>query len=287
MKKSLDINNYEFHFEEKGKGEKVILIHGSSSDYRTWHKQSEVLSKEYHVIAYSRRYHYPNKKIDEQADYSMKEHVQDLKEIIRHFGNTPVNLIGHSYGALLGIELACKNPELIKSLVLAEPPAIRLFVSNTPKPKEILTLLFKRPKTALSIIKLGAMGIDPAAKAARKNDMISAVELTGGAILGKRFFNNLTEERKEQALINLSAAELTGSGFLPIESEQLRAINFPVLLVNGKLSPRVFSYLSDRIEELITNVKRVTISKASHLMHEDNSEEYNTEIVEFLKETES
>ncbi len=284
MSKSLYINDYEFTYEEKGTGEKVFLIHGSSSDYRTWDKQIEFLSKEYHVIAYSRRYHYPNKKIDEHADYSMREHVEDLKEIIKYFGNTPVNLIGHSYGALLCIELACINPELIKSMVLAEPPAIRLFVSNTPKPKEILSLLLKRPRTALSIIKLGATGIDPAAKAAGKNDMVSAMELTGKAILGKSFFNNLTKERRDQALINLSAAELTGSGFLPIDSDKLRGTKFPVLLVNGKLSPKVFSNLSDRIEELISGVKRVTISNSSHIMHEDNFEEYNSRIISFLKE---
>ena len=287
LRKTVFLNNYEFTYEEKGKGEKIILVHGSSSDYRTWENQLDNLSKNFHVIAYSRRHHYPNKKIEEGSDYSMKEHVDDLKTIISHFGNTPVNIIGHSYGALIGIELTCRNTNLIKKLVLAEPPAIRLFVSNNPKPGEIIPLLFKRPKTAISIIRLGATGIGPATTAAKKNDMVSAVELTGKAILGKSFFNNLSKERKEQALINLSAAELTGSGFLPIDPNQLKTIKIPVLLVNGQLSPKVFSNLSDKIEELISGVKRVTISNSSHLMHEDNSEEYNSKIVSFLKQNEN
>ncbi len=287
MRNTLSANNYEFNFEEKGSGEKIILIHGSSSDYRTWEKQIDGLSKNYHVIAYSRRYHFPNKAIEEGSDYSMKEHVEDLKEIIKYFGNTPLNLIGHSYGALMGIELACNNPELIKRMVLAEPPAIRLFVSNIPTPGELLTLMFKRPKTAMSIIKLGATGLGPATKAAQKNDMKAALRLSGKAILGKKFFNNLSENRKEQALINLMAAELTGSGFLPINTEALKRIKIPVLLVTGKLSPKVFSNLADRLEELFFSVKRVRISNASHLMHEDNFKAYNLSIISFLKESEA
>ena len=284
MKKTLLLNNYEFAYEEGGDGEKVILIHGSSSDYRTWKNQMKSLSKRYHVIAYSRRYHYPNTKIKQGSDYSMQEHVEDLMAIIDHFGDAPVNIVGHSYGALIGIELACTNPHKIEKLILAEPPAIRLFVSNVPKPRELISLLFKRPKTAISIMKLGATGIDPATKAAENNDLLSAMQLTGKAILGKSFFNNLTEERREQALINLSAAELTGSGFLPIDSDNLKSINIPVLLINGESSPRVFSNLSDRLEELISDVKRVTISNSSHLMHEDNSDEYNRKIASFLNE---
>jgi pimeloyl-ACP methyl ester carboxylesterase len=284
MRKTVSINNYEFNYVEKGTGEKVILIHGSSSDYRTWENQINVLSKDYHVISYSRRYHYPNKRIERGNDYSMKEHVEDLKGLINYFGNTPVNIIGHSYGALIGIELACTNPEIIKKMILAEPPAIRLFVSNTPKPREILSLLFKRPKTAISIIKLGAIGIDPATKAAQKDDMVSAMQLTGKAILGKQFFNNLSEKRKEQALINLTAAELTGSGFLPLNPEKLKQIDIPILLVTGEKSPKVFGNLADRLEELFLNVKRVEILNASHIMHEDNFNEYNSKITSFLKE---
>ena len=287
MRKSIAINNYEFSYVEKGKGEKVLLVHGSSSDFRTWKNQIDSLSKKYHVIAYSRRYHFPNKIIEEGNDYSMKQHVEDLRAFIGYFGNTPINIIGHSYGALLGIELACTNPELINSLVLAEPPAIRLFVSNNPKPAEILSLLFKRPRTAISIIKLGATGIDPAKKAAQNNDMVSAMQLTGKAILGKGFFNNLTKERKEQALINLTTAELNGSGFLPINTDKLKRVKFPVLIVTGELSPKVFSNLSDRIEELISDVERIKISNSSHIMHEDNFEEYNYKIASFLKTNEN
>jgi len=283
MSKTINVNNYEFHCEEKGSGEKLLLVHGSASDYRTWMHQIDALSAHYHVIAYSRRYHWPNQKINGQADYSMKEHVEDLSAIITHYGNEPVNLIGHSYGALMAIELACSHSKLIRKMILAEPPAIRLYVSNVPKPIEILKLLFTKPRTALSIMKLGATGLGPATKAAQEGDMQSAIALFGKAALGKTTFRSMSPDRKEQAFSNVCAAELTGSGFMPISIRKLKEMALPVLMVTGERSPSVFGNLSQSLEELISSAKTVVISQASHMMHEDNPEEYNAAVFEFLR----
>ena len=40
----MKINDYVFEFIEKGKGETVVFVHGSVSDYRTWQKQQEEFS---------------------------------------------------------------------------------------------------------------------------------------------------------------------------------------------------------------------------------------------------
>ncbi len=43
-------------------------------------------------------------------------------------------MIGHSYGALTALFLAVKHPELVRALVLAEPPAVSL-LSHLPGEK--------------------------------------------------------------------------------------------------------------------------------------------------------
>ncbi len=279
---TLSLNKYEFNYVEKGSGEKIIFIHGSASDRRTWNKTIDTLAEDYQTIAYSRRYHWPNKKINNGADYSMQQHVDDLKAIIQFLGDEPVNLVGHSYGALMAIELACHHPELIHKMILSEPPAIRLFVSNIPKPSELLRLLFNKPKTALSIIKLGATGLGPATKAAEAGDMEKAMRLFGKAALGKRTFKNMSAERREQALVNLTTAEFTGSGFLSLDAEELEAIQIPTLLLNGALSPKIYHHLADSLGELLPNLQRTTITKASHIIHEDNLGAYCTALRNFL-----
>lgn len=278
----ITFDNYQFHYLEAGNGVKIIFIHGSASDVRIWKYQIETFGKKYHALAYSRRFHSPNQPIAPQEDYSMAQHVEDLKAFISHFGSNPVHLVGHSYGALVVLELARRNPELIKSLILAEPPAIRLFISNTPKPAELLKLLFTRPKTALAIIKLGARGLGPASKAAKQGDMSSAFELFGKVVLGKKTYASLTEKRKKQALDNLTPQEFLGSGFLPISDQAIKNMHFPVLLLTAENSPKVFHYLADRLAELLPRVQRAIIANASHNMMEGNPDEFNRKLEDFL-----
>ncbi|MCA9839556.1 MAG: alpha/beta hydrolase [Trueperaceae bacterium] len=270
---------------EKGSGQPLVLIHGSASDYRTWQHQMDSLSKDFRVISYSRRYHYPNVTISESADYSMVEHVADLQRVLNTLDAKPAHLVGHSYGALMGLELASQQPAYVKSLILAEPPAINLFVknSNAPTPGELLRLLLRRPRTGLAVIKLGATGLEPAAQAAKKGDMEKVMQLFGRAALGKESFQAMPIERREQVLANLTKAEFLGSGYIPLNTEKLRTIKAPTLLLTGEKSPRVFHHLANCLKDLIPKLERVEIPAASHILHEDNPDAFNSELLRFLK----
>lgn len=280
----IELNDYSFEYIEQGNGEPVVFVHGSASDYRTWQTQQNEFAKHFRTIIYSRRYHWPNKPIEEGADYSMKEHIYDLEALLHSLNAVPAHLVGHSYGAFVCLLLASLVPRLVRSLVLAEPPAITLFVSNTPKPGELLRLLIKRPRTAAAIIKIGVTGFGPAASAAKQNKMEEALNAFGRAVLGEKTFENLSAERLEQARANLIKAELIGSGFPPINAHEVKAINKPTLMINGENSPALFHRLMDRLAELLPEAQRIKIPSASHIMHEDNSIAYNDAVLSFLKE---
>ena len=279
----MQLNDYDFEIKEKGNGEPVIFVHGSVSDHRTWVNQVEKFSTAYRVVTYSRRYHSPNVKIKNDEDYSMDQHVLDLEQVVRKIDDGGVHLIGHSYGAFVCVLLAIKAPDLVKSLVLAEPPIITLFVSNNPKPLEIIKLLFTRPKTAIALIKLGAKGIDPATKEIKKDNIDKAVEIFGKATLGEDFYLNLSEERMEQVKENVIKAEFLGSGFPPVDNKQLRNINIPTLLLYGEKSPKIFPLLLDRLQELMPRTILKVVSGASHISHEDNFLAYNEKVLAFLE----
>lgn len=212
----------------------------------------------------------------------MSQHVDDLQVLLHSLEGRPVHIVGHSYGAFLGLLLATREPSLVRTLVLAEPPVTTLFVSTQPKPLELLRLLLMRPRTAAAIIKLGAQGIGPATAAAKQDDMEEAMRLFGTAVLGHKAYHGLSEQRKEQVRVNLIKSEFLGSGFSPLTAQQLRNIQIPTLLLNGQLSPAVFHRLADRLEQLLPHSKRKEIPGASHMMHEDNAPVFNTAVLEFL-----
>jgi len=279
---TIDINGYCFEYSECGNSEPLVFVHGSASDYRTWEAQQDVFAQHFRTITYSRRYHWPNEQIKEGADYSMAEHVDDLEALLRTLDAAPAHLVGHSYGAFVCLLLAMQSPDLVRSLVLAEPPAITLFVSNSPKPLEILKVLVTRPRTAAGIIKFGAKGVAPATEALESNDKEEALRVFGKATLGADTFHQLSEERLEQAHANFIKAELLGAGFPPLDDEQLRSIQAPTLLLCGQSSPRLWHRLTDRLQELLPHAERIQIPGASHIMHEDNAPAYNAKILAFL-----
>jgi len=279
---SVDINGTSFEYVESGRGEPLVLVHGSASDYRTWHLQRDELGKHFRVIAYSRRYHWPNEPISEGMDYAMAEHVDDLEALLRSLDAAPGHLVGHSYGAFLCLLLAIREPQLVRTLVLAEPPVVPLFVSNPPKPMEILKLLVSRPRTAVAIIKLGARGMSPATAAARRGDMEEAMRTFGRAVLGDEASGRLSEVRLEQVRANSIRAEFLGSGLAPLREDQVRGARAPALLLTGERSPALFHCLIDRLEELLPTSERIEIPRASHIVQEDNAPAYNAAVLSFL-----
>lgn len=281
---SINICGTRLEYLEAGSGEALVFVHGSASDYRTWELQLQEFGKRFRVVAYSRRYHWPNKPMSEQHDYSMNEHLDDLQALLHAFNAGPVHLVGHSYGAFLCLLLAIREPQLARTLILAEPPVVTLFVSNAPKPWEILKLLARQPRTAAAILKFGVKGVAPASKAFRSGDSNKAIGLFGDAVLGAGGYGRLPDSRKAQVHDNITnvKAELLGSGFPPLDSEQVRSVQIPTLLVTGERSIGLFHRLTDRLEELLPNSDRVEIPAASHMMHEDNANAYNTAILSFL-----
>lgn len=277
------VNGASLWYSDEGRGEPVVLVHGSASDHRTWTIARGEFAEHFRTITYSRRYHWPNERIPPGTDYSLLQHVDDLEELLRVIDMAPAHLVGHSYGALICMLLAARAPQLVRSLVLAEPPAVTLFVSNIPKPREILRLLVTRPRTAAAIIKFGAKGVAPATAALKRGDADGAFRTFSEATLGRGAFRRVSQQRREQGRANFIEAELLGSGYPPLDDAELSGIQLPTLLLHAEESPSLFRLLIDRLEELIPKTERTAIPRASHIMHEDNPEVFNTAVLSFLR----
>lgn len=277
------IGDFTAEVHEQGEGPLVVLVHGSASDARTWKAQIGPLGEYFRVVTYSRRYHWPNEPATDDTEYSMTQHVDDLMRLIESVGGGPVHLVGHSYGGFVALLAALRHPEVVRSQVLIEPPVVPLFLSDPPRPSELLRVLVTRPALGFPLLKFGATGLVPAKKAAGAHDMDEAIRVFGKAVLGQKIVDQLTPARWEQIEANNIRAEYLSESLDPLTDTEVRSIDTPTLLVTGADSPRLWGKLTDHLDDLLPDSRQVEVPSASHIAHEDNPPAFNRHALEFLR----
>lgn len=280
------VNGATLAYLERGSGAGVVFVHGGYSDLRTWLPQLDALASKHRVVIYSRRYARPNEDIPKGRDDQMMPHVDDLLAMIRSLDIAPAHLVGNSWGAFICLLAALKEPALIRTLVLGEPPVLPLFVSNSPQVGELVRILLRHPRDAINIVSFAARVVGPAEKAYRDGDLEAGTRVFVSGVLGARAFEALPEARKQQMRDNHSAdaAQLLGTGFPALGDADVRRIQTPTLLVTGERSPAILRHtLTRRLAALLPDVERVEIPLASHLMHEENPEAFNQAVLSFFR----
>ena len=273
--KKVFVNGTELHYLEQGQGEPVVLVHGTLGDYRTWDVHLESFSKAYHVISYSRRYHFPNDWPANAASFSVQVHADDLTSFITKLNLGPVHVIGHSFGAYTALLATRDHPELVRSLTLAEPPAMPL-LSSSPE--------------GVALLELFGQAFGSVAAAFAREEGKEAVSRFINNVLGPGAYENLPAEVQSSMLQN--AWELEGevnddsvlTPRSPLTCESLTDIHTPTLLVDGEISPKVFILVLDVLEECLSDSQRITVPQASHGMVYENPEFFRGKVLSFLED---
>lgn len=109
----MDISLY---YQEKGRGEPFVLLHGNSEDGNYFKFQIDFFSNNYRTIAVDTRGH--GKSPRGIAPFTMNQFVEDLNNLLEKLELSKVILLGFSDGANIAMKFAIKYPEKIKALIL-------------------------------------------------------------------------------------------------------------------------------------------------------------------------
>lgn len=230
---TVEVNGTRLAYVEHGTGQPVVFVHGGAGDLRVWADQIEAFAAKYRAIAVSCRHYYPNESIQPGEDLPLSAHVADLAAFLRALDLEPAHLIGHSSpGAFGGLLLARKEPDLLRTLVLAEPPALPLLgLSLPPQPRQMLRLLLRDPRAALAVMKFGMQGIAPAGRAFARGDDEEGLQIFVKTNLGEEGFARLPEAMRQHMRENVGPLKAQfRAGFPPFDARDARSIRTPTLL---------------------------------------------------------
>jgi pimeloyl-ACP methyl ester carboxylesterase len=98
----------------------LLLLHGLYDRWETWDPVIRSFSTSYHVIAPDLRGHARSSK--PQCGYTPLDYAEDMTGLLQQLDVDQVVPIGHSLGAMVGEYLAADHPDLVRKLVLIDPP---------------------------------------------------------------------------------------------------------------------------------------------------------------------
>lgn len=112
----IEIDGGKLHYEVRGSGSPVVLVHGGSLDASMWDGQVALLESAHTVIRYDLRGH--GKSTSPSAPFS---HHEDLRWLLDALDVPMAELVGLSLGGRIAIDFALAHPERVGKLVLAAP----------------------------------------------------------------------------------------------------------------------------------------------------------------------
>src|SRR5216684_1032632 len=116
------VNGAELYYEEQGRGSQTIVFaHGLLWSCRMFDKQVATLKDRYRCIAFDFRGQGQSEVTND--GYDIDTLYKDAAALIEELGCAPCHFLGLSMGGFIGLRLAARRPELIKSLLLLETSA--------------------------------------------------------------------------------------------------------------------------------------------------------------------
>lgn len=131
----INVNGVDIFYTDQGNGEETIVFsHGLLWSHKMFRDQIEFLQSRFRVIAYDHR---GQGQSEVTGPFDMDTLSVDAAELIKQLCDGPVHFAGLSMGGFIGLRLASRFPQLIKSLILMETSANSEPVENLPKYKTL------------------------------------------------------------------------------------------------------------------------------------------------------
>jgi len=267
-----------FYFEAgQGNSENIIMIHGLGDEADTWRHVFQPLSEICHAFAIDLPGFGRSDKPD--TDYSPQFFISIIHDFVKSQSIEKTFLMGSSLGAILSQEYALQFPDKTRGLVLLDGGLIQrepmldwsLQLMRVPLLGEWLyTRLRKDPDDAYDSLKNVYQDLDKMPEQDR--DFLYQR-------VNKRVWSDGQRRAYFSTLRNLTRWIRGSQKGLP---ERLQRFNIPTLVIRGEFDQLFPPENADALIEAQANAKKVVISDAGHLPHQERPQAVIDNVIKWM-----
>ena len=266
-------SDIEIYFEDHGRGQPVVLIHGYPLNSDSWERQERLLlGSGYRVVRYDRRGFGRSSRPTEGFDYDT--FASDLDELMEHLDLEDAVLVGFSMGTGEVTRYLSRygSARVSKGVLFGAIPPFLLQTDDNPE------------------------GVD-----GQVFEGIKAAVLTDRYAYFKDFFDNFynvdtfapdrISEQAWQASFNVAAGASPSASYACVDTwltdfrADLPKIDVPMLVLHGtadRILP--FEATAKRLPDLVANLRLVPVDGGPHNIGWTHPEECSKALLEFLNE---
>lgn len=196
----------------------LLMIHGIGNNGHAWDDVIHILPRDVRIITVD-LLGFGRSPRPSYVQYSAQEQARSILHSYLSLGlPEQVIIVGHSLGALIGVEIARRYPLLVRSLVLVSPPFYR------PEDPTTRTLL-RQPDSVLRDVYTTAMQ--------HPEDFVRVAAVAMKYKLVNKVFN-VTAENVDSYMASLQTAIVNQTSLDDIER-----LTLPITILHGRLDPVV------------------------------------------------
>jgi pimeloyl-ACP methyl ester carboxylesterase len=255
------IDTIPIAYERRSEGAPLVLIHGAAADHTRWMALLPNLEKHFTVYAVDRR---GRGKSGDAEPYTIDREYEDMAAVVNSIPG-PVNLLGHSYGAICSLEASLKTSNLRK-LILYEPPI------HTNIKKEYPPDALDRVKSCLH---------DGQREKALLTFLKEIVGIPQNEIDMLRSHPNWSSRIATAHTIPREEESVRSYIFKP---QRFSHMHTPTLLLLGGDSPPLFKAAIETLKKYILNSRLVIMPGQQHAATDTAPELFLNEVIGFLIE---
>ncbi|VVE29603.1 hydrolase [Pandoraea cepalis] len=266
------LNGIRLHYQQWGEGPNVLVaLHGLRGYGATFRRLALSLGPTWRVIAPDQRGR-GETDWDTRNNYYIPTYLDDLSRLVEHLGLEQFCLLGHSMGGMVAIVFAARNPGSVTRVVLEEAGPDAAVDSRGAEriKRELVTapLSFSNLDAAREYLRQVRPGTTPEAIEERVAYML-------------RQSGNIWTWKHDHA--GILQARLDSAAYRGIDLWScFEAISCPALLLKGGHSDYISAELAEKMCARNKNVEFTAIEGAGHYAHDDQPNQFNLTVKNFL-----